>query len=133
MSDLPPDSTSETPIDFESLMQANLARVFNERDPQRRIEAIRELYTEDAVLYEPHAAISGQAAISDAVTKLLSSLPPHFRFSSASPADGHHNVGCLKWRSGPSHGPAAVTGMDIAYFEQGRIQSLYVFLDPNES
>lgn len=133
MSDLPPDSMTETPINYDRLMQANLTRVFNERDPQRRIEAIRELYTEAPVLYEPHAAISGHAGISDAVSKLHSSFPPHFRFSSISPADGHHNVGRLNWCSGPSHGPAAITGLDIAHFEKGRIQSLYVFLNPHES
>jgi hypothetical protein len=31
-------------IDYNRLMQANLTRVFNERDARRRIVAIRELY-----------------------------------------------------------------------------------------
>lgn len=63
------------PIDYERLMQANLFRVFCERDAGRRIEAIRELYAEDAVLNEPHASAKGHAAISEAVTALLASLP----------------------------------------------------------
>jgi hypothetical protein len=36
-------------IDYNRLMQANLMRVFNERDAGRRIVAIRELYADDAV------------------------------------------------------------------------------------
>ncbi|MBY0504001.1 MAG: nuclear transport factor 2 family protein [Bryobacteraceae bacterium] len=121
---------SQTPVDYDRLMQANLGRVFGERDATRRIQAIRELYAEDAVLNEPHASVKGHVAINEAVTALLAGLPPHFVFSSAGQAVGHHRVGRLKWRSGPPDGPVAVTGMDVAHFEGGLIHSLYVFLDP---
>lgn len=124
------DQPKPVPIDYDGLMQANLARVFGERDAGRRLVAIRELYAEDAVVYEPDASAKGHAAISEAVTALLSHLPPHFVFQADGPAIGHHNAGRLKWRSGPSDGPAAATGMDVAHFEKGRIHSLYVFLDP---
>lgn len=123
-------ATSEAPINYDGLMQANLARVFGERDAGRRIEAIRELYAEDVVLYEPHASANGYAAISEAVTALLASLPPDFVFRAAGPAVGHHGVGRLQWRSGPPDGPAAITGTDVAFFEGDLIRSLYVFLDP---
>lgn len=116
--------------DFDMLMQANLTRVFGERDADRRLEAIRELYAEDAVLNEPHASARGHGAICDAVTALLSSMPPSFVFTAKGPAIGHHGIGRLQWRSGPAGGPAVVTGMDIAHFEGGRIHSLTVFLDP---
>jgi hypothetical protein len=123
------DQPKPTPIDYDGLMQANLARVFGERDAGRRLLAIRELYAEDAVVYEPDASAKGHAAISEAVTALLAHLPPNFVFQPNGPAVGHHDVGRLKWRSGPADGPAAVTGMDVAYFENGRIRALYVFLD----
>lgn len=121
---------SAAPIDYDGLMQANLVRVFGEHDAGRRIEAIRELYAEDAVLYEPHASVKGHLEISEAVTALLTSLPPNFVFRALGPAMGHHGVGRLKWSSGPRNGPDAVTGMDVAHFEGGLIHSLYVFLDP---
>ena len=117
-------------IDYDRVMRANLTRVFGERDSARRLEAIRELYLEDAVLYEPHASAKSHAAINQAVTTLLSSLPPEFVFTATGPAVGHHNIGRLRWRSGSPNGPAAVTGTDVAHFEGGRIHSLYVFLDP---
>jgi hypothetical protein len=116
-------------IDYNRLMRANLTRVFNERDAGRRIAAIRELYADDAVLYEPDTSAKGHAAISEAVCALLTHLPPNFVFSAEGPAIGHHNIGRLKWRSGPPEGPPAVTGMDVAHFEHGRIHSLYVFLE----
>jgi hypothetical protein len=121
---------AEASIDYERLMQANLERVFGERDAGRRLAAIRELYAADAVLYEPHASAAGHAAINGAVTTLLSNLPPSFAFTAIGPAVGHHGVGRLRWQSGPPNGPAAVTGTDVAHFQGGLIQTLHVFLDP---
>ena len=117
-------------IDYDRLMQANAARVFSERDSARRLTAIRELYTPDAVLTDPEGVFNGEAAISGAVIDLLSKLPPTFAFTPVGPAVGHHGVGRLLWKAGPPNGPSAVTGMDVAFFEGGRIQALYVFLDP---
>ena len=122
--------TAQT-IDYDGLMQANLARVFGERDASRRMKAIAELYADDATLYEPpNASATGHAAINQAVEALLSSLPPNFVFTAIGPAVGHHGLGRLRWQSGPPDGPAAVTGMDVARIEGGRIQTLHVFLDP---
>lgn len=128
-----PEVDALQPVDYNMLMQANLTRVFGERDDDRRLAAIRELYAADAVLNEPHASAKGHDAISQTVAALLRSLPPNFVFSAQGPADGHHNIGYLKWTSGPAGGPAAVTGMDIAHFEHGRIHALFVFLDPSKS
>ena len=123
-------NSPEASIDYERLMQANLARVFGERDATRRLAAIRDLYAEDAVLYEPDASATGHAAINQAVDALLSSLPPNFVFTAIGPAVGHHGVGRLRWQSGPPNGPAAVTGTDVARIKGGHIQTLHVFLDP---
>ncbi len=117
-------------IDYNQLMQNNIARVFNERDADRRLAAIRGLYAEDVTLYEPQDSATGHAAINDAVTALLSSLPPDAAFTPTGPAIGHHNLGRLRWQSGPAGGPVVVTGMDVAQFDNGRIRALYVLLDP---
>ncbi len=117
-------------IDYDGLMQANAVRVFSEQDPARRLAAIRELYTADAVLTEPEVVCKGEAAIRDAVTELLSKLPPVFAFTPIGGAIGHHGVGRLLWNAGRPGGPPAVTGMDIAHFNDGRIRALNVFLDP---
>src|SRR5258707_886912 len=122
--------TAQT-IDYNGLMQANPPRVFGDRDASRRVKAIAELYADDAPLYEPpDASATGHAAINQAVQALLSSLPPNFVFTAIGPAVGHHGLGRLRWQSGPPDGPAAVTGMDVARIEGGRIQTLHVFLDP---
>jgi hypothetical protein len=43
---------------------------------------------------------------------------------------GHYGVGRLRWQAGPPSGPVAVTGTDVARFQDGLIQTLHVFLDP---
>jgi hypothetical protein len=123
-------TSSATLIDYDDLMQANLARVFGERDASRRTKAIAQLYADDAMLYEPDGSATGHAAINQAVKVLLASLPPNFVFSAIGPAVGHHGMGRLRWQSGPPNGPVAVTGTDVARVEGGRIQTLHVFLDP---
>lgn len=118
-------------IDYDHVMQANLASVFNQRDDGKRIEAVIELYAEDAILYEPpDTAVEGHAAISEAVTRLLSSIPQNFVFTSTGPALGHHDLGRLRWQAGPPESPITVNGMDIARFRDGRIHSLHVFIEP---
>lgn len=95
-------STPVSTLDYDGLMRANLMQVFSERDAERRLSAIRTLYAADAVLNEPHGSAKGHGDINDAVTALLASLPADFVFQALAPAIGHHGVGTLHWRSGPS-------------------------------
>src|SRR3712207_6972395 len=57
---------------------------------------------------------------------LYSRLPPSFVFTASGPAVGHNGVARLHWRAGPRDGPAAVTGTDVAWVENGRMKALYV-------
>ena len=118
------------PFDFDRQMQANLARVFSERDADKRLSAIAELYAENAVLFEPDTSVTGHAGINSAVTALMSRLPPDFKFTAKGRAIGHHGLARLHWQGGPSTYPSAVTGTDIAHFEDGLIRSLHVFIEP---
>jgi hypothetical protein len=117
-------------VDFNGLLQANLKRVFGERDAAKRHAAIRELYAPGAVLYEPDDIATGHDAIAHAVDALLTSLPPTFVFKAIGPAVGHHGLARLRWSAGPPQGPVAVTGTDVVHVEGGLIQSLHVFIDP---
>jgi len=120
------------PEEYDRLMQANVVRVFSERNADNRLKAIRELYAEDAVLSDPETIAQGHTAINEAVTSLLKSLPPGFVFRATGPAVGHHNLGRLKWQSGPPGGPIAITGMDVAQFKGNLIHDLFVFVEPKE-
>lgn len=126
-------SPSNADANDANLLSESLQRVFGERDGQRRLQAIKALYAEDATLFEPHALVTGHKAISQAVETLLSSLPPTFDFVAIGPAVAHHGVGRLRWAAGPADGPTAVTGTDVASFADGRIRTLHVFLDPADA
>ena len=117
-------------IDLDSLMQSNIVRVFNERDPDRRGAALRDLYTENATLCDPETVATGWDAISGAIDSLHRMLPPGFVFTATGHAVGHNGAARLFWQAGPPGGPAAITGTDVAHIHNGRIKLLYVFVDP---
>lgn len=117
-------------IGLDALMQANIVRVFNERNAGRRLAALDELYADDATLYDPETVATGREAISEAVDNLLLRLPHDFVFTATGHAVGHNGAARLFWQAGPPDGPVAVTGTDVAHIEGGRIKLLYVFVDP---
>jgi FMN-dependent NADH-azoreductase len=119
----------EEAVDFDRIMQANLRRVFNERDPSRRLEAMHDIYHEDAVLNESDRSVQGAEAISAVVSELLEHLPPSVAFTAIRPAAGHHGVGRLQWQTGEPGEPGSITGLDVAQIQDGRIRTLHVFLD----
>lgn len=124
----PTASTAPAP-GYDRLMRANLERVFNERDPQRREKAIEEIYVADPLMFEPDATVSGRAAIAAVAGALLEKFGPTFRFVPTGLAVGHHGLGILRWRAGPGDGPVAVTGADVAEIVEGRIARLWVLLN----
>ena len=117
------------PIDYDRLMKENLKQVFGEHDAGRRIETIRRLYAEDALLIEPHTYCKGHTAINKAVGTLFGGLPHTFIFRATDPVIGYSNIAQLKWNAGPQDGPVAISGIDIAYFEGNIIRSLSVIIE----
>lgn len=120
---------SERRADASSAAVANLARVFSERDPARRRQAILELYDGDAVLYEPNAIHVGVESIIGAVTRLLESLPPDLAFVPVGAAMANHDLEKLLWKGQLRDGTVIVTGTDVVQTQGGRIRKIWVFLD----
>lgn len=116
-------------MDAAGLLETNLAEVWNERDPARRMAALNRLYHPDAVLYEPDREVTGHAAISETVGALLGQLPEGFRFEPVGTPLGHHGTAIARWQGGPP-GQVIVTGADVARIADGLIVELHVFIDP---
>ena len=110
------------------LMERNVLEVFGERDSARRKAVIDELYTEDCTFFEADDQINGRDALNAKVEQLLKDASG-FVFRLAGLAEVNHDVGRARWHFGPSGAAPVVTGMDVAVFKQGRIRSLYAFLD----
>ena len=115
------------------LMEKSLLEVFGERNSARRMTAIESVYADDCTFFEENEEIAGRDALNAKVGAILQGFPADFAFSPAGPAAVNHNVGRLAWHLGPPGAPPAATGMDIALFENGRIRSLYAFVDKAES
>ena len=125
------DSTSNAfEPDFDTLLRANLDRVFNQRNAAKRIEAVSQLFSASAIMYEPSGTVRGQASIADVAGALLEQFGEDFSFVPLGAAIGHHGLGYLRWQAGPEDGPVMVTGVDVATVIDGKITQLWVLLDP---
>jgi SnoaL-like domain len=111
------------------LLHRNLQEVFGEGDAARRRAAIRNLYTEDCVLYVPPGAFVGHDAL-DKFAGELRATHPHFVYTHHGEPQALHNVGILAWGSGPKGESPDYTGLDVVIVRDGKIAALYVFLNP---
>lgn len=118
--------------DYDGLLRANLERVFNERDADKRAAALAELFVDEPVMYEPTNVVHGRDAIATVAGTLLDQFGPTFRFTPVGSAVGHHGLGTLRWQAGPDGGPVTVIGADVAEIVDGKIARLWVLLNPPE-
>jgi hypothetical protein len=109
-------------------MERNVSEVFGERDPGRRGRAIAELYAADCALYDAEGESIGQAAVSARVGRILDESPPGFAFSLVGRAEVIHDLGRLRWQTGPAGASPVLIGMDVAVFASGKIRALYTFI-----
>lgn len=110
------------------LMIQHLLTVFGEKDTARRSRAIATLYAEDCLCIDYKSEVRGRPALNEKIEALHAKFPD-FVFTADGEADAHHDVARLHWRFGSPGKPAAITGLDIAFFENSQIRKLYVFLD----
>lgn len=114
---------------IQDLLDANLHRVFGERDRAARRAAIDEVYTEDVVFADPEGTAIGREALAAKADELLSSLPEAFAFSEDGPRYEGAGSGALAWALGPAGAPVA-RGVDVIVVRDGRIAELRTLLAP---
>ncbi|EOD66402.1 nuclear transport factor 2 family protein [Amycolatopsis vancoresmycina] len=111
------------------LMEANLLKVFNERDDERRAKAIAETYAAGVEFADPEGFVTGHEALNAKARGLLDQSPG-FVFSPAGPVLVNHDLGHLAWQLGPEGAPPVVRGIDVALIKDGVIEKLYTMLLP---
>ena len=87
------------------LLQANLHRVFGERDAARRRAAIDDVYSEDVVFTDPEGSVTGRDALAAKAEALLAGAPDTFSFREDGPAYVGADSGALAWTLGPEGAP----------------------------
>ena len=113
---------------IETLLLRNLQEVFGEGDPARRRAAIEELYTEDCTVLLPIGRYVGRAAL-DQVAGELRATHPSSVYTPHRPPQAVQDGGRLAWGSGPPGEPPRYRGLDVIVVRDGKIATLYVFLD----
>jgi hypothetical protein len=127
VSDNPNETTSDD-ARIRDLMLMNLFAVFNERDPERRVNAITANYTEDVIWTDPEKTFHGGEELNNRAQELLDKLPD-FVFTAAGPVHVLRDLGHLPFIHGVPEQPPAITGYDVALVRDGQIAVLYTLVN----
>ena len=101
---------------------------FNETDAYRRRELLEALYTRDGTYTDPNVAVRGTEQI-DAFIAQTQAHFPGFTFTLGGPVDAHHDQARFQWHAGPPEDPDQYVGFDVVVADNGRIRSVYGFMD----
>lgn len=108
-------------------LAARHLEIWNNSAATSRLAALATLYSENVLFVDANYTSVGWDGLQTFIGNLQNSHPG-FRFSLAK-IDANHNVIRLFWNYGDTAHPALVKGMDLITVEQGKIKSLYAFLD----
>jgi len=111
--------------DAQSIVLRYIA-TWNEADAARRRALVGQTFTEDATYTDPIASVRGHGALD----QLIAAAQAQFgglQFSLAGGVDAHHDQVRFTWQLGLEDPP--VIGFDVAILDDGRIRSVYGFLD----
>jgi hypothetical protein len=102
---------------------------WNETDSMRRRELVEQVYAEHAVYTDPMVQSKGWDAIDATIAAVQKVFPGHV-FQLEGPVDAHHETARFTWHlASPGASQPVVIGFDVAALEDGRIRSVYGFLD----
>lgn len=103
--------------------------IWNERDPQIRLQQFAKTYTDDFSVADYAAIAQGFAEVNQVIER-VQSQHEGFRFS-PEPIAWNHDIGRVRWGFGPVNEPDKVRGEDIFTMRDGKLLSMHVFLDHN--
>lgn len=112
-------------------LEHSLLVIWNDRNADRRLAAMKQTYAPDVHFYEFNAGtpIVGHTAINELISKLQAEWPPESRFELNKPSQVNHSIQIASWNLTPRGMQPIATGMDVAVIENDLIKSFYLFLD----
>lgn len=113
------------------LMEANLLAVFDERDPQRRADAIATTYADDVRWTDDDGVVTGHDELNAKAAELQAKLPG-LHFVKAGAVRQTRGLGFLAWEVRTQDDHTVASGFDVAEISDDRISRLWTVLDPQE-
>ena len=113
------------------LMEANLLAVFDERDPQRRAEAIATTYADNVQWIDDEGVTTGHDELNAKAAELQEKLLG-LHFVMAGAVRQTRGLGFLAWEVRTPDGNTVASGFDVAEISNERIIRLWTVLDPTE-
>jgi hypothetical protein len=114
---------------ISTLLIRNLQDVFGENDPERRREAIDEIYTEDVVFYDPSKSVYRGRDEIDRIAGVIRATHPDFAYQPIAEPEELGNGGRIQWVSGRPGDAPEYAGTDFIITRDGRIAAIYLFFD----
>ena len=117
------------PDSISTLLKRNLTDVFGENDPVRRRAAIEEIFTEDAVFYDPNKNVYRGRAEIDRIAGALRETHRDFTYQPLAEPEEVGNGGRIRWVEGRPGEAPEIAGTDFIIARDGRIAAVYLFFD----
>jgi hypothetical protein len=117
------------PTSVSTLLTRNLNDVFGENDPVRRRKAIDEIFTQDAVFYDPKGGVYRGRDEIHRIAGELRVMHRDFRYQPIGEPEEVGNGGRVRWTEGRPGEAPAVAGTDFIVARDGRIAAIYLFFD----
>ena len=114
-------------MDAAELLDANLHRVFGERDVEARRRAIDEIFAEDVIFMDPDETVRGRDGLAAKAAAILDGAPADFVFVEDGRRYVADDLAVLGWAFGPAGAPVA-RGVDVLTIRDGRIAELRTIL-----
>lgn len=104
---------------------------YGEPDPARRAALVAQVWAADGVLADPPFDATGRDGIADLTTIVLEHFPGHI-FRRTTAVDEHHGIARYGWELIGPDGSVAVSGLDVADINDGRLQRVIGFFGEQE-
>ena len=117
------------PYSISTLLIRNLQDVFGENDPERRRAAMKEIYTEDVVFYDPSKGVYRGHDEIDHIAGALRATHPDFSYQPIAEPEELGDGGRVPWVSGRPGDAPEYAGTDFIIARDGRIAAIYLFFD----
>jgi SnoaL-like protein len=115
-------------MDHADQLVARYLAAFNETNADARSVLLNSLYSGESTYTDPHVHVQGPHEIGAFIEQTQARFPG-YTFRLGGVVDAHHDQARFQWHAGPVEEPDRFVGFDVIVADDGRIRSVYGFMD----